>query len=87
MQITQEQADFNRSMSRVHECVKWEFKKVISNFAFVDFKKGLSIYLQPVGKMYFVAVLLTNCHTCFYGSQTSIYFDLAPPNLHVYLHF
>ena len=73
-------------MSAVRICVEWGFGKVISNFAFMDFKKNLHIYLQPLGKMYFVAVLLTNCHTCLYGSQTGMYFNLAPPDLHVYLH-
>eukprot|EP00697_Spironema_sp_BW2_P008062 gnl/Spiro4/22556_TR11125_c0_g1_i1.p1 gnl/Spiro4/22556_TR11125_c0_g1~~gnl/Spiro4/22556_TR11125_c0_g1_i1.p1 ORF type:complete len:160 (-),score=19.62 gnl/Spiro4/22556_TR11125_c0_g1_i1:29-478(-) len=30
-------------------------------------------------------VLLTNCHTCLYGSQTGDYFSLHPPALEVYL--
>lgn len=73
-------------MSSVRECVEWGFGKVVSTFAFIDFKKNLRIYLQPVGKMYFTVVLLTNCHTCLYGSQTGIYFDLDAPDLSVYLH-
>ena len=73
-------------MSSVRECVEWGFGKVVSIFAFMDFKKNLRIYLQPVGKMYFTAVFLTNCHTCLYGSQTGAYFDLDAPNLSVYLH-
>jgi hypothetical protein len=73
-------------MSSMHECVEWGFQKVISNFAYIDFKKSLRIYLQPVGKMYFIAVFLTNCHTCFYGSQTGTYFDMNAPDLNVYLH-
>ncbi|KAK4881548.1 hypothetical protein RN001_004867 [Aquatica leii] len=29
----------------------------------------------------FVAALLTNCHTCLYGSQTADYFNTVPPTL------
>jgi len=85
--ITEEQHEFNKRMSSVRECVEWGFGKVIQYFSFMDFKKNHKILLQPVGRMYFVAVLLTNCHTCLYNSQTGIYFDLPPPTLHMYLNY
>ena len=64
--------------------VEWEFGKVVREFAFLDFKKNQKIFLQPVALHYFVAVLLTNAHTCMYGSQTSKYFGLDPPSVEEY---
>jgi nuclease HARBI1 len=58
-------------MSAVCECVEWGFGKISGNFAFLDFKKNLKLLLQPVGHYYLVGRLLTNVHTCLYGSQTS----------------
>lgn len=80
-----EQQLFNQSMKVLRICVEWGFQKIISLFAFIDFKKNQKIYLQDVGSMYKVAVLLTNCHTCLYGSQTSAYFNTVPPTLNEYL--
>jgi hypothetical protein len=72
-------------MSSVRECVEWGFGKVAVTFAFIDFKKNQKVYLQPVGRMYVVAVFMTNVHTCIYGSQTGQYFRLDPPNIREYL--
>lgn len=75
----------NKSMSQVRQCVEWGFGKVIRTFAFLDFKKNLKYGLQPIANYFKVGVLLTNCHTCIYGSQTSDYFCEAPPDLERYL--
>ena len=83
--LSEEEARFNQSMSSVRECVEWGFGKVIANFAFMDFKKNQKVFLQPLGRMYIVAVLMTNCHTCFYGSQTGMFFRLEAPQLNDYL--
>ena len=77
---------FYTRMSTVRECVEWQFGKILTYFAFLDFKKNLKIFLQPVAKMYLVGALLTNCHTCLYGSQTSDFFGLNPPAIEEYLH-
>lgn len=61
--------------------VEWGFGKICQTFAFLDFKKNLKLLLQPIGRYYLVAAILINCHTCLYGSQTSIYFDLDPPSI------
>ena len=45
----------------------------------------LRVPLSPVAKFYLVERLLSNCHTCLYGSQPSRYFDLDPPQLEFYL--
>jgi hypothetical protein len=39
---------------------------------YLDFKKTLKLWQQPVGKYYIVEVVLTKCHMSLYGSQTSI---------------
>jgi len=75
----------NTRMSKVRECVEWQFGKIIRNFAFLDFKKNLKLELQPVGDFYLVGAILTNCHTCFYGSQTTDYFNLVQPTINSYL--
>lgn len=83
--ITAEQRLFNTHMSKVRQSVEWQIGKVIQQFAFLDFSKDLKILLQPVAKLYIVGALLTNCHTCLYGSETGSYFNCAPPSLEEYL--
>ena len=84
-QLTPDQQLFNERMSKVRESVEWSFGKVVQYFAFLDFRKNLKVLLQPVGKYYVVGSLLINCHTCLYGSVTSSYFGLQPPDLGTYL--
>jgi hypothetical protein len=83
--VDQYQQQFNTAMSSVRETVEWQFSKILQQFAFLDFKKNLKVFLQPVGKLYLVGGILVNCHTCLYGSQTSQYFNVDPPELEVYL--
>lgn len=83
--VSPEEEQFNRSMSSVRQAVEWNFGKVATYFAFLDFEKNLKLLLQPIAKYYFVGVLLCNCHTCFYGSVTSSYFDVNPPSITSYL--
>lgn len=82
--LTEMQKTFNSQMSSVRQCVEWSFSKIVQQFAFVDFKKNQKLYLQPVGKYYIIATLLTNAHTCLYGSTTSTYFDIESVNLFEY---
>ncbi|XP_067676193.1 uncharacterized protein [Haliotis asinina] len=84
--MTANQALFNKKMSAVRICVEWTFGKLLTLFAFLDFKKNQKLYLQPVGKYYKVAAILTNCHTCLYGSETSSFFQLDPPSIQEYIH-
>ena len=71
----------NSKMSKLRVSVEWGFGKTCQLFAFLDFKKNLKILLQPIGKYYLVAAVLANCHTCLYGSQTSTFFGVDPPEL------
>lgn len=79
------QRHFNHSMSVLRQAVEWGFQKVVTQFAFLDFKKNQKLLLQDIENMYKVGVLLTNCHTTLYGSQTNQYFNINPPTLEEYL--
>lgn len=78
------QVQFNNNMKVLRIAVEWGFAKVIQQFAFIDFKKNQKLLLQDLENMFLVAALLTNCHTCLYGSQTASYFDIEPPTLEEY---
>ena len=81
-QLSQQQRDFNKSMSHVRICVEWVFGKICQYF---DFKRNNKVLLQPVGKHYLVAALLTNFHSYLYGSNTASFFNVRPPSLEQYL--
>ncbi|RPA95652.1 hypothetical protein L873DRAFT_1697127 [Choiromyces venosus 120613-1] len=65
--------------------VEWEFRKVIQFFAFLGFKYGLKTGLSPIATWYFTGVFLTNCHTCYYGSNNATAFGCTPPCIEEYL--
>lgn len=48
--LTQEQQNFNSAMSTVRQAVEWGFGKVVSEFAFLDFKKNQKLLLQAVAE-------------------------------------
>ncbi|XP_070178250.1 uncharacterized protein [Littorina saxatilis] len=79
--LTREQQQFNTDMSSVRQAVEWGFQKITTEWAFLDFKKNLKLFLSPVGKLYMVGALLANCHTCMYGSEVASYFELNPPSV------
>ena len=82
--ITQDVQQYNAEMSAVRSSVEWLFADVINSFKFKDFKKNLKLFLNSVGKMYTVSVILRNALTCLYGNMTSEFFDLRPPRLNAY---
>ena len=69
------EAQWNTKMSKVRECVEWLYKEIIQQWAFLDFRSSMKIFLSPVGQYYTVGAFLTNIRCCCYGSQTSEYFD------------
>lgn len=83
--VTAQQRAFNLIMSKFREPVEWSFGKVCVLFSFVDFAKNEKLDLQPVASYYLIATLLTNCHSCLYGCQTSQYFSVPCPELEDYL--
>ena len=85
--LTDQEKAFNKAMSKVRVSVEWIFGEIADYFAFIDFKKNQKIGLQQVGTMYITCALLRNAVNCLYGSTTSIYFSLDPPNLEHYFQF
>ena len=77
---------FNKAMSSVRQGVELNFGRIKTLWAFVTFGRQKKIMLSNVGGAVVVAVLLTNCHCCYYnGNQISSYFNLQPPSLEEYL--
>lgn len=83
--LTRRERQVNKLMSPLRVSVEWGFAKIIQLFPFVDFKKNLKIRKEKVPQFYKVATILTNCHTCLYGSQVNHYFECDPPGLDEYL--
>ncbi|TPX29992.1 hypothetical protein SmJEL517_g06299 [Synchytrium microbalum] len=79
-----EEQEFNKMMSAVRIAVEWGFGMIASKFAFLDFERNLKMLLQPVAQYYLVCGLLLNAMTCLRGNQTSMFFELNPPNLDQY---
>lgn len=73
------QQEFNRAMQVLRVAVEWGFKKNVTDFAFIDFRTPKITIVICMYK-----VLLINCHTCLYGSQTAMYFDIIPLTLEEY---
>lgn len=84
--ITPAQVAYNRTMSNIRLPVEWAFGKVSQLWGFIDYDKNLKLYQQQVAKFYLNAVLLTNCHSCLYGCETSLYFGVPTPDLEDYLY-
>ena len=88
------QRAFSTAMSRLRESVEWGFALVLRDWAFLDRKKNLKLFKQPIGKLFFVGALLANMKTCVtashaldgYGNQIALKFGVSPPSLHDYLH-
>ena len=77
--LTQQQQDFNKSMSASRVSVEWTFGKIINTFRHTDSKKNLK-----VGKMYRVSALLSNAHACLYRNPISEFYNMDPPILEEY---
>ena len=74
-------------MSEIRVSVEWIFGDIINYFKFLDFKKkNLKISLSAVGKMHVTCALLHNARVGCYGSTTSEYFDVSPPEINDYFH-
>ena len=85
LNLTPDETAFNTRMSECRVCMVWGFADITAKFSSLAVKKKQRLLHQPVGMYYAVATLLTNCHTCLYGNETSRFFDLTPPTLDQYL--
>ena len=101
-QLTNDQRQWNKSMSRLRIVAEWAFKEIVNIFGFLDFVKNQKHLLQPVGVQFRAAVLLHNAHVCLHKPQITQYFNnienvnivegvmedelLEPPSLLEYFH-
>lgn len=82
--LSPQMEEHNAAMSAVRSSGEWLYGDVVNSFKFNDFKKKLKLFLNCVGKLYVVSVILRNAVTCLYGNLTLTYFDLLPPKLDDY---
>ena len=81
-----DEAVFNAYMAKQPMSVEWGFGKITQYFEFNNLRKNMKIGLSPVGAYFFTSVLLTNCHTCYYGLKTGFSFECSPPSIREYFH-
>ena len=79
------EAIFNERMSNVRIVVEWTFNGILAIWGHLDCERSMKILEQPVGQQYINCAFLTNIHCCFYGNQTSTYYQLPPLTLNDYL--
>jgi nuclease HARBI1 len=77
--------EFNTAMSSVCETIKWGFKDIINQFAFLDIKVAMKIFKMPLAQYYMVGRFFQNIRVCFYGNETSNFFDAIPMSIDQYL--
>ena len=65
-------------MAKYEECVEWGFADVTRLWGSLDNSLSQHFLWSLLGKQYHVCVLLTNIYICFYGSETSFYFNYTP---------
>jgi hypothetical protein len=70
-----------RGMSSVREIIEWSYKDVKQLWKYCDYKHVLQLRKQPVGKIFFVCLLLRNAYVTLHGSQAGDYFTMLPPTL------
>ena len=65
--------------------IEMPFCKILQNSKIVGWWRGRKIQLSSVSKVFYLAVILCNVHTCAYGSEVSEYFDCPPPTVSSYM--
>jgi hypothetical protein len=74
---------FNQLLASIRIPIEWSFGRV--NQLWGGIAAMRKIRETPIAKWYHIAVLLTNCYTCMYGSACSDYYGVLPPLLSEYL--
>ncbi|KXS10046.1 hypothetical protein M427DRAFT_104438, partial [Gonapodya prolifera JEL478] len=79
------QQEYNSRNIAMRMSIEWAWEKLATLFVFLNYYRNLKVELSPVGLHYSIGILLTNTHTCLYGSETGVRFGLTPPMLKEYL--
>ena len=77
--MTQAQVDFCNMMNPKRQVVENGFGHLMSLWAFLDFKPNLKLEQVPVGRMFWVAAILTNLHVIQYGDAISAKYKTNTP--------
>lgn len=83
--LSQAQKSFNQRMSSMRVSVEWMVAKIYKVCALLRDETKQRLRESDLKTRFFVGALLTNCHTCLYGSQASMYFRCESPILEDYL--
>jgi len=83
--LSREKKQFNTRLSGVRISIEQAFGKAFMLWQANSFRNGFKAGSMPVGAYLYVAILLTNCHTCFRGSTISNRFKMKPPSIENYL--
>lgn len=86
--FSQSKRNENYIMSKVRIAVEWAFKKVKGLWPYLKDLDNCRIMSRSSSNIAFVfraCVILTNLHTCLYGSQTGLYFECESPTLDEYM--
>jgi len=83
--MTVAQAAMNAIMSPLRVTVEWGFGKIVNLWPWLDYRTNQQILKRPIGLYLDVGNLLTNMHTCIYGSIISSRFKMYPPALELYM--
>ncbi|KDQ53695.1 hypothetical protein JAAARDRAFT_61093 [Jaapia argillacea MUCL 33604] len=75
--LVENEQRFNTVMSKYRESVS-------NLWAFLKHVQQMKLHISPIRKYFQVAVLLTNAHSCQYGSDIAEYFQSKPPSLGEY---
>ena len=76
----------NEAMAKIRVSVEHGFAKVVQLWQLTQSWIRQKVLETDVGIQFRAAVLLTNVHTCMYGSLTGSRFQCDPPTLEEYLH-
>jgi hypothetical protein len=80
------EAAFNRQAASIRISVEQIFGRKAVLWRGLTWRHNLMMGNQAVGAYHMVAILLTNCLTCFEGgNQISERFELSPPSIEEYL--
>jgi hypothetical protein len=83
--LTEDEALFNKRMSKAGVSVEWAFKDVKKYFSHIAFPRKIVLSRTPGGAWYLASCLLWNLRCCLDGSPNSKLFDCYPPELNHYL--
>lgn len=77
----------NRIMSSLRSGVEWSFGTIYSLCKYITFAKGQKLNEnRTLSRYFYVATLIANCRTCFYGATPHMgFFDVIPPTIDQYL--